>query len=170
MEIISLNGLITVTAICAISFIIGRLTSVGRKDVKRLETELDQSREELKKYRSQVTSHFQETARRVNAMTESYRNVHEHLAQGAQSLCDKSDAPELMNELNRNPMLSDQTIEELIADPEASATEAETAAEIDPAPEAVMEGGDENQAASSGQDDDKDGEINGSLEKDISKG
>ena len=111
MEYISVNGLIFVISVCVIAFFIGRLTSKERKDKKRLEMELEESREELKNYRSEVTSHFQGTAHKFNALTENYRNIYEHLACGAQSLCDKSDAPELMNELNRNPMLGGEGIE-----------------------------------------------------------
>jgi len=110
MEYISVNGLIFVISVCVIAFFIGRLTSKEREDKKRLEIELEESREELKNYRSEVTSHFQETAHKFNALTENYRNIYEHLARGAQSLCDKSDTPELMNELIRNPMLGGETV------------------------------------------------------------
>jgi uncharacterized membrane-anchored protein YhcB (DUF1043 family) len=124
MEQFSVNGLMLIISVCVIAFFIGRLTSKERKDKKRLEMELEQSREELKNYRSEVTSHFQETAHKVNALTENYRNVYEHLARGAQSLCNKSDAPVLMNELNRNPMLGGETIENSIVDQEPASAKA----------------------------------------------
>ncbi len=111
MEIISLSGLILIISICIIAFLMGYFISGGREDNKRLEKELEESKNELKNYRSEVTSHFQETAHKVNALTENYREVYEHLAQGAQNLCDKSNAPELINELNRNPMLGGETIQ-----------------------------------------------------------
>jgi len=126
MEIISLNGLILMIAVCIIAFLIGYLVNGGRKDNKRLEKELEESREELKNYRSEVTSHFQETAHRINALTENYRNVYEHLARGAQDLCDTNDAPELMNEMNRNPMLSGQTTESPVVDHEVIPADAES--------------------------------------------
>jgi uncharacterized membrane-anchored protein YhcB (DUF1043 family) len=124
MEIISVNGLLLIISVCVIAFFIGRLTSKEREDKKRLEIELKESREELKNYRSEVTSHFQETAHKVNALTENYRNVYEHLARGAQSLCNKSDAPVLMNELNRNPMLGGETVENSKVDHEIVSAEA----------------------------------------------
>ena len=141
MEVVSVSGLILTISICVIAFFIGRLTSPGREDKKRLEIELEQSREELSNYRSQVTSHFQETAHRVNALTENYRNVYEHLARGAQDLCDKSDAPELMSELNRNPMLGSRTTENPVVDCGAVPTEMSTESDSDPdaAPEKADE-------------------------------
>jgi len=105
MEAVSVNSLLILISICAIAFFIGRLTGKGREDNQRLEMELEQSKAELKNYRSEVTSHLQESAHRMNALTENYRNVYEHLAQGAQDLCDKKDAPQLMNDLKSNSML-----------------------------------------------------------------
>ena len=35
----------------------------------------------------QITDHFRGTADRVNRLTEDYRDLHSHLAQGAMSLC-----------------------------------------------------------------------------------
>ncbi|MDX8405061.1 MAG: DUF1043 family protein [Mariprofundus sp.] len=110
MEIISLTGLILMTSVAIIAFLVGYLVSGRRKGNKQLETELAASREELKNYRSEVTSHFQQTAHKVNALTENCRNVYEHLAQGAQELCNKDDAPQLMDELNRKRMPSDKTL------------------------------------------------------------
>jgi uncharacterized membrane-anchored protein YhcB (DUF1043 family) len=132
MEAIPIYGLILIILVGAVAFLIGRLTSEGRKDNMRLEKELDESKKELKDYRSQVTSHFQETAHRVNALTENYRNVYEHLARGAQDLCDKNDAPQLMNELNNNPMLGSGKIEDTTVDHEVIATEADAKIDSDP--------------------------------------
>lgn len=124
MEYISVNGLIFVISVCIIAFFIGRLTSKEREDRKRLELALEESREELKNYRSEVTSHFQETAHKFNVLTENYRSIYEHMAQGAQNLCDNSDNPELMNELNCNPMLGGETTGNSTVDHEAASASA----------------------------------------------
>jgi len=119
MEIISLTGLILMSSVAIIAFLLGSLVSGRRGDNKRLETELAASREELKNYRSEVTSHFQQTAHKVNALTENCRNVYEHLARGAQGLCNKDDAPQLMDdELNRNRVLAGEALakDELVSD------------------------------------------------------
>ncbi|RLL50990.1 DUF1043 family protein [Mariprofundus sp. EBB-1] len=109
MEITSLTGIIIMISIAITAFLIGYLVSGRRKGNKHLETELAASREELNKYRSEVTNHFQKTAFKVNALTENCRNVYEHLAQGAQELCNNDDTPKLMDELNRSPDLDEET-------------------------------------------------------------
>jgi uncharacterized membrane-anchored protein YhcB (DUF1043 family) len=51
---------------------------------------------ELNTYRENVTGHFQETAVRFRELGEQYRSLHEHLAGGAQTLCQSpSDEPTL---------------------------------------------------------------------------
>jgi uncharacterized protein len=55
--------------------------------VKELEGRLQQLSGEHENYKSNVHSHFNGTARLLNDMTESYRNVYQHLANGAQALC-----------------------------------------------------------------------------------
>ena len=42
----------------------------------------------LSAYRDNVTDHFRETAIHFRALGEQYRSLHEHLAQGAESLCE----------------------------------------------------------------------------------
>jgi len=111
MELISLTGMLLMTAVATIAFFIGYLVSGKRVDNKKIGNELKASREELKKYRSEVTNHFQQTAHKVNALTEDFHHVYEHLAKGAQDLCSKDDAPQLMDELNKNnKMLGDETL------------------------------------------------------------
>ena len=48
-------------------------------------------RQELEDYRLGVTTHFQKTAELLNGLTEQYRAVHQHMAEGASRLCDASD-------------------------------------------------------------------------------
>ena len=52
-----------------------------------LQTELNELKENFTNYRDQVTQHFMQTSSLVLAMTENYRAVYEHLASGAQHLC-----------------------------------------------------------------------------------
>jgi len=47
---------------------------------------------ELGKYKESVTDHFQTTANLLNGMTEQYRAVYQHMASGAQNLCDPEQA------------------------------------------------------------------------------
>lgn len=55
--------------------------------VKQLEQQLLALSEEHENYKSGVHSHFNGTARLLNEMTDSYRKVYLHMANGAQTLC-----------------------------------------------------------------------------------
>jgi len=96
--------------IAVIAFLVGYFISGKRVDNKKLEKELKASQEELEKYRNDVTNHFQLTAQKVNALTENCRNVYDHLAQGAQQLCNQDDTPKLMNDMNTNKMVIDEVV------------------------------------------------------------
>ncbi len=70
-----------------------RLRGGGRK-AKALEAELAQLEQRFKDYRQQVTQHFLTTSELVQKMSDSYRDVYEHLAGGSQTLCQtKLDKP-----------------------------------------------------------------------------
>lgn len=55
--------------------------------IRELERRLADSDAALRDYRQQVTEHFRGTAERVNRLTEDYRELHSHLAEGAMGLC-----------------------------------------------------------------------------------
>lgn len=55
---------------------------------QQLQVELNVLKDNFTDYRDQVTRHFMQTSSLVQTMTESYRAVYEHLASGAQHLCD----------------------------------------------------------------------------------
>lgn len=81
------------TAICVlivagiIGFFLGRRTTAGSQQARELEKRLDQVTRDKQHFEDRVTEHFTETATRLNALTENYRAVHEHLAEGANTLC-----------------------------------------------------------------------------------
>lgn len=54
----------------------------------KLQREIERLQTELADYRTQVTSHFRKTAALIGRMTESYRDVYEHLAESSQRLCE----------------------------------------------------------------------------------
>lgn len=68
-------------------FLMGRNGGDDKQIVNQLEEDLAKSREELKQYKTEVSSHFEQTATLVNDLTDHYRKVHQHLATGAQGLC-----------------------------------------------------------------------------------
>lgn len=59
----------------------------GRRRTIELQEKLDQMQQEFDSYRNQVGQHFRKTSELVQAMTDSYRNVYEHLAKGSETLC-----------------------------------------------------------------------------------
>ncbi len=79
--------------------------------------ELEQLRAENEEYQRNVARHFQRTAELVNNLTESYRDVHQHLSQGAQSLCSEDEA--------LRAQLEGSLANRLISQPEPTPAEAE---------------------------------------------
>jgi len=55
--------------------------------VRALEDQLRSLSEEHEEYKSSVHSHFNNSAQLLNKLTDSYRDVYMHLADGARSLC-----------------------------------------------------------------------------------
>jgi hypothetical protein len=51
-----------------------------------LEKRLHEAEQQFKNYQADVTEHFEETSRRVNALTRNYKDVHEYLASSAMKL------------------------------------------------------------------------------------
>lgn len=59
----------------------------SERKLRDVEAQLTASEATHEAYRRQITEHFRGTADRVNRLTEDYRDLHSHLAQGAMSLC-----------------------------------------------------------------------------------
>jgi uncharacterized membrane-anchored protein YhcB (DUF1043 family) len=73
----------------------------ARQEAEELKVTLRQNEEELRQYRAHVTDHFSQTADLVRTLTADYRAVYEHMAAGAQTLCNgqvKTLTPESLRE------------------------------------------------------------------------
>lgn len=70
-----------------IGLLVGRRQSPASQKYREVERKLDQVLQDKKAYEDEVVEHFGQTARLLNSLTESYREVHNHLAQGAAALC-----------------------------------------------------------------------------------
>lgn len=80
-----------------------------QRRVQALEAELAGLEKQFEDYRQQVTTHFRTTSELVQKMTDSYREVYEHLASGSQVLCQtKLDNPSL--DFTRQPVLDTDTV------------------------------------------------------------
>ena len=64
--------------------------------VKNLENQIKTLRESHVEYKDSVSEHFNTTAELVQKMTESYKEVYQHLASGAQDLCTTEVASKLL--------------------------------------------------------------------------
>ena len=58
-----------------------------KRKTRQLQSELNEFKERFTDYSDTVTEHFMQTSHLVQEMTASYRAVYEHLASGAQNLC-----------------------------------------------------------------------------------
>lgn len=64
----------------------GRRSAPGSEQARDLEQKLEEARVEQRGFQDRVTEHFAESAAKLNSLTEHYRDVHEHLANSAESL------------------------------------------------------------------------------------
>lgn len=80
-------GIIAFAFGLVVGYVISYYTNPDHTRRQALEQELAQLKEEADQYRGQVSQHFRRTSELVQEMTDSYRNVYEHLATGSQQLC-----------------------------------------------------------------------------------
>ena len=70
-----------------LGWLVGRRTSGTAKKYQDVSRKLDQVMQDKKTYENEVVEHFTETAKLLNNLTDSYREVHNQLATGAATLC-----------------------------------------------------------------------------------
>jgi len=71
----------------AAGLLAGRRSSTAGQRLRETEQRLEQVLQDKQAYEDEVVDHFSETAKLLNNLTEQYREVHNHLARGAGSLC-----------------------------------------------------------------------------------
>ena len=78
-----------ITLVCGIACGIGitYLMPGNRRRAQELQEKLQGLQQEFDSYHDQVGQHFLKTSDLVQKMTESYRDVYEHLSTGSQALC-----------------------------------------------------------------------------------
>lgn len=86
----SLEVLLVISAV-ALLFGLGGGALLSRlwfppSEQRNLEQLLHNSRQEFENYQHEVAKHFVETSNRIGDLTQSYKHLHEHLAQGAATL------------------------------------------------------------------------------------
>ncbi|HWK53617.1 MAG TPA: DUF1043 family protein [Hyphomicrobiales bacterium] len=71
----------------AVGALLFKLLRSDEAQVRELKQQLQRLSEEHEAYKSNVHTHFSNSARLLNALTDSYREVYTHMAEGARSLC-----------------------------------------------------------------------------------
>ena len=83
----------------AVGALLFKAYSPEQSKARDLEKHLHEKQDELKNYQLEVTEHFTETSQLLKDLTENYRDVHNHLAKGAQTLCEGTNTPPIMYKL-----------------------------------------------------------------------
>lgn len=80
----------------AIGFVLAGRANTVPSNVTELEQKLQDLQRNHAHYRDEVSGHFSTTAELVQQMTDSYKDVYQHLATGAQELCSGEVANKLL--------------------------------------------------------------------------
>lgn len=76
-----------------VGFFAGRWFAPNQQQIKDLENSLAEKEAVHQKYRENVAEHIAGSARKFNQITQQYRELHDHLASGAQELCERRAIP-----------------------------------------------------------------------------
>lgn len=75
-----------------IGYLMGRRSAPGSEQLRDMEKQLDEARGAKERFERKVNTHFTDTAAKLNLLTDNYRAVYEHLANGAVELCSEDKA------------------------------------------------------------------------------
>jgi len=99
--VVSIEMIIIAVVALVIGIIIGtiinRTVSPQASKSRALESRLQDSEQKLTEYQQEVTEHFADTAKLVNNLTQSYKDVHEHLANNALRLANVDISRQLLS-------------------------------------------------------------------------
>ncbi|MDC0661763.1 YhcB family protein [Marinobacter sp. SS21] len=74
-----------------IGVLIGRSGQGSTLRQRRAEQQIDELRSEYTRYQAQVNEHFMESAHLLRRFNDTYRDVNQHMARGANRLCNDED-------------------------------------------------------------------------------
>lgn len=75
-----------------IGYFTGRRTAPGSEVARELEQKIETLESTRDRFEQRVNTHFADTASALNALTDNYRSVYEHIANGATELCSSESA------------------------------------------------------------------------------
>ncbi len=85
-----------------IGVLVGRSGQSSTLRQRRAEQQIDELRSEYTRYQAQVNEHFMESAHLLRRFNDAYRDVNQHMARGANRLCNDEDwQAELERETSR---------------------------------------------------------------------
>lgn len=91
-----LTGIVCLAVGLVAGLLIAKRINSSPAKVSELEARVQELQRHHAQYRENVSEHFNTTAELVQHMTESYRDVYQHLAGGAQDLCSEDVASKLL--------------------------------------------------------------------------
>lgn len=114
---------LTIIITAATFFLIGaglghlfaRQNKTGDQSVQDLEKKLAQSERQLKRYQQEVTDHFLKVSHLTTSMSQSYRQIHEHLATSAIRLASPEIGRQLLKSGGSDLNLTDEDGKPLIS-------------------------------------------------------
>lgn len=87
LEAVILIAALAAIAGLAIGILLHKTTSAAEESTRKLRKALAEAEDSNREYQQQVAQHFTATAHMLNDLTEKYKDVHHHLAAGADMLC-----------------------------------------------------------------------------------
>ena len=86
LEIVITAALVSGIIGAIIGYFISQVTGPSPESQRQMENQFKDMQQQQEAYQKEVADHFVETANLLNQLTHSYRDVHNHLAKGAQKL------------------------------------------------------------------------------------
>jgi uncharacterized membrane-anchored protein YhcB (DUF1043 family) len=86
-EMIWLTGITCLALGIVLGVIFSQRAGANSNRIKELESQIIAIEERHEQYKGDVSEHFDVTSELIQQMTQSYRDVYQHLAMGAQDLC-----------------------------------------------------------------------------------
>ena len=91
-----------ILAAIAALVVVGRAGQGSTLRQRRAEQQIEELRSEYTRYQAQVNEHFMESAHLLRRFNDAYRDVNQHMARGANRLCNDEDwMEELAQETSR---------------------------------------------------------------------
>lgn len=101
LSVVIICSVIALLAGVGLGMLFGQRISPAGQKRREAERQLDEILQQKKAYEDEVVEHFSNTARLLNQLTASYRDVHNHLAHGAAELC-RGNGPVALEKMDRN--------------------------------------------------------------------